>query len=374
MDKIKKGILFLIPMSICNFRCHYCYLTQREEFFQNTQPKFNYSPAHVANALSPERLGGLAYLNFCADGETLLTKDLDKYIYELVKMGHYAEIVTNLTITQELEKILLWDVELLKRIEFKCSFHYLELKKRDLLETFADNVKKIWKSGASANIEITPSDELIPYIEEVKEYCLSNFGALPHITIARNDNTKCIDYLTKLPMDEYDRIWSQFDSGFWKFKKTIFKQKRNEYCYAGDWMLVVNLITGRTTQCYHTRNSFNIFEPIEKAIPFRAIGNCNQPHCYNGHMLLTLGCIPNFTDVKYGDIRNRTKNDGTKWLQPELCAFFNSKLCESNEEYSDLKKLSVKVQNNAEFIRSIPEKIVKKTFTRISEMNGKKGK
>lgn len=333
MDKLKRILLFPIPMSTCNFRCHYCYLAQRKECFQNKQPKFLYSPEYIAEALSPERLGGLAYMNFCADGETLLTVDLEKYIYELVKSGHYAEIVTNLSVTGKLEQILSWDIELLKRIEFKCSFHYLELKKRDLLEVFASNVNKIWKAGASANIEITPSDELIPYIDEVKKYSLLNFGALPHITIARNDNTESKDYLTKLTMNEYDQIWSQFDSDFWNFKKSIFKEKRNEFCYAGDWLLIVNLTTGKTGQCYKSNYTQNIFEDINKPIKFKAIGKCLEPHCYNGHALLTLGCIPGFTKIGYGDIRNRVRQDGTEWLQKDLKNFFNMKLKDNNEKY-----------------------------------------
>ena len=52
-------------------------------------------------------------MNFCADGETLLTKDLDLYVKELVEEGHYAEVVTNLTRTAALEKYLSWDKDLL---------------------------------------------------------------------------------------------------------------------------------------------------------------------------------------------------------------------------------------------------------------------
>ncbi len=29
MDKVKKVILFRIPMSKCNFRCSYCYLARK---------------------------------------------------------------------------------------------------------------------------------------------------------------------------------------------------------------------------------------------------------------------------------------------------------------------------------------------------------
>lgn len=96
MEKIKKVLLFRIPMSICNFRCEYCYLAQRDEHYQGVQPKFKYSPEDVAKACSKQRIGGLAYINFCADGETLLTKNIDEYIRLLAKEGHYIEIVTNI--------------------------------------------------------------------------------------------------------------------------------------------------------------------------------------------------------------------------------------------------------------------------------------
>ncbi len=339
MDKIKRLLLIAIPTSICNFRCSYCYLARRPVSYQGEQAQMLYTPQQVAHALRPERLGGLAFMNFCADGETLLSKDIDKYILELVKLGHYAEIVTNATITPVIDKILSWDKELLKHVSFKCSFHYIELKNKNLLDTFASNVNKIWQAGASANIEITPSDELIPLIDEVKEFSMQHFGALPHLTIARDDATDSIEYLTGLPMEEYDSIWSQFDSDFWKFKKTIFKKPINQYCYAGEWSLLINLANGNTVQCYRSNYSQNIFKNADEPINFRAIGKCREPHCYNGHALLTLGCVPYFTEVKYGDIRNRIKSDGGQWIQPELLNFFNSTLIESNEEHNFIKKL-----------------------------------
>lgn len=326
-------------MSICNFRCHYCYLSQRPVHFQGEQPQMKYTPEQVAKAMTQERLGGIAYMNFCADGETLLTKDIDKYIKALVEEGHYAEIVTNLTVTPVLEKILSWDKELLKRIEFKCSFHYLELKKKGFLDRFAENVKKIWDAGASANIEITPSDELIPYIDEVMDFSMQHFGAPPHLTIARNDNTKGIDYLTELPMKEYDEVWSRFDSDFWKFKKPIFGKRQKDFCYAGDWSIYIDLTTGEATPCYCGASLGDVFANPNEPLPRRAVGKCPIAHCYNAHMLLTLGCIPKKYGTRYGDIRDRTKSDGSHWLQPELLDFFNSKLEETNTEYSAAEKV-----------------------------------
>lgn len=364
MDKIKRLLLIAIPTSICNFRCHYCYLSQREECYKGEQAKMRFSPEAVAYALRPERLGGLAFMNFCADGETLLTKDIDKYIYELVKQGHYAEIVTNATITPVIDKILSWDKEFLKRVEFKCSFHYIELKNKNLLDVFAENVKKIWEKGASCNIEITPSDELVPMIDEVKEFSIKHFGALPHLTIARNDNTSNIDYLTNMSMEEYNRVWSQFKSEFWEFKKTIFKKPVRGFCYAGDWSLLIDLSSGSAHQCYLSNFSQNVFECPDEPINFKAIGKCKTPHCYNGHALLTMGCVPNATNVKYGDIRNRKKQNGEMWLTSSVLDFFNTTLNESNKEYTASQKLKIRTESMMSsasvFLRKVDRRIKKR--------------
>lgn len=356
MDKIKKLILFRIPMSICNFRCHYCYLAQREESFQGIQPEMKYTPEQVRYALRKERIGGCAYLNFCADGETLLVKDIDQYIKMLIEEGHYAEIVTNMTINSTLDKILSWDRSVLSHVSFKASFHYLELKKKKLLDRFVENVKRAWEAGASVNIEVTPSDELIPYLDELKDYSMKNFGALPHLTIARDDRTSSIDYLTHLPMEQYDRIWSQFDSDFWKFKKGIFGVHQSGYCHAGLWSIYIDLTTGEATPCYCGHKLHNVFKNPEKPIDCRPIGNCPIAHCYNGHMLLTLGVIPGATNVRYGDIRDRNCVDGSHWLQPELKDFFNTKLEQSNDQVSFEKKIVFTLENTMFSVCNIPSR------------------
>lgn len=343
---MKRAILLSVPCSICNFRCSYCYLTTRPEAYQNRQPDYGYTPEHVARALSQKRLGGAAYINICADGETLLAENIDKYVYELLREGHYVEFVTNLTASSVLDRMLSWDKKLLKRLGFKCSFHYIQLLEKGMLDTFAANVQKIWEAGASASIEITPHDELIPYLEEIKEFSWKSFKALPHITIARDDSTSDIRYLTKLSLEEYDRIWSAFDSDFWRFKKDIFMIRRKEFCYADEWLLYVNLATGEAKQCYKSNYSQNIFSDLDKAIDFVPIGKCKQPHCYNGHMLLTLGCIPDFTSVGYGDIRNRKGPGGEQWMTPEMIEFLNGKLYETNgKRYAAVKQRILLLKN-----------------------------
>ena len=292
-----------------------------------------YSPEHVARALSPKRLGGICFINACAEGETLLTNNIDQYFKALVSEGHFLEIVTNMTVTPMIDKILSWETSLLSHIEFKCSFHYLELKKRGLLEVFANNVEKAWNAGASYTIEIAPSDELIPFIDEVKEFSLKHFGALPHLTITRDDTTKDIRKLTQLSDNDYTNTWKIFNSEFWEYKAHIYGVKQEQFCYAGLWSITVDIATGIAKKCYFNRLG-NIFEDPNATLDLSPIGECPIAHCYNGHAFLTYGLIPGSAAPGYGDIRNRVRQDGTEWLQPELKAFFNTKLSDNNKEWS----------------------------------------
>ena len=359
---MKKLFLFSIPVSICNFRCTYCYLAQRPSHYEGVMPDYKYSPEQFGKAMSMKRVGGVAYGNFTATGETLLMKDLVKYVKAFVEQGHYAEIVTNLTVTTILEEILRWDESLLKRIEFKCSFHYLELKNRRLLNTFSENVHKIWDAGASANIEMTPSDDVVPFIEEIKIFCMKEFGALPHLTIARDDRTRGIDYLTDLPQEEYDKIWEQFDSDFWRFKKTIFGFKQKGFCYAGAWSYYIDLTTGEARQCYCGKKLGNVFENPEEPLPQNPIGRCEMPHCFNGHALMSMGLIPESSTVHYGNIRNRKMLDGNDWLKADLLDFFNGRTFEENDKLSKTKEKRILIQRDMNFLR---EKVFRKIITKV---------
>lgn len=344
---MKKVFLFAIPLSVCNLRCHYCYLAQRPSSYEGVIPEMRFSPEQVAYAVRKERVGGGCYINLCANGETLLLPELDRYVELLVREGHYLEIISNMVVTKKLEPLLALGPDVLSHVEFKCSLHYLELEKKGLLQRFADNVNAAWAAGASINVEITPSDELVPKIDEVKAYCMDNFGALAHLTIARDDATSGIERLTKLSMEEYHAAWDQFDSSFFQFKNTIFGVKQTGFCEAGAWMYYVMMDSGKTTQCYKGRVIGNIFENPDEPLPEAPIGRCMISHCYNGHVLLTAGLINGLTDVGYGDIRDRERADGTHWLRPELKAFFNTKLGDSNDEPSALGKACTKVANPA---------------------------
>lgn len=346
MEKIKRFIECGIDTETCNFRCHYCYISQHGGFKNKIKP-FLYSTDHIAKAFSKKRLGGTCIINLCAWGETLIYEKVIDIIRAFLEEGHYVMVVTNGSLTKRFEKISSFPKKLLNHLFFKFSFHYLELVRLNLLEQYFNNVKLMQKSGASFTIEITPTDELEPYIDEIKKIMIDNMGALPHMTIARVDSDKILP-LTKHKTEEYYDIWGQFNSELFDFKKEIFGTKRNEFCYAGEWSICVNLITGVYTQCYGGKVLGNIYKNLEKPLKFLPIGcNCIQPHCYNGHAFLGFGNIPELNAPTYDIMRNRIQNDGKEWLTKDMKEFMQSKLKESNEVYNDKQKAMINKQNTS---------------------------
>ena len=335
-NTIKRFITCSVPSTVCNLKCSYCYIRQikRNDMCTN---RFVLPGLKLAELLTPQRLGGICYFNLCADGETLLHPDVIDLIDGLTIQGHYVDITTNGTISKKFDELIkrLNDTQQ-KHMFVKFSFHYLELLRTDLMNEFINNVNKIKNSLISYTIEITPHDELIKYIDEIKTISLSKFGALPHITVARDENTKNIELLTNFQREKYAQIWGQFDSKLFDFKLRIFNEKRKEFCYAGDWSLKLDLETGKYRQCYRGCELGNICD--EGAIHFKAIGCCPLPHCFNGHAFLALGNIPGLQVPTYSDERNRIMKDGDNWLKQDCAKFFSTKLYESNEQYSSIKK------------------------------------
>lgn len=232
-----------------------------------------------------------------------------------------------------------------------------------MLEQFFENVNRVKCAGASFTIEITPSDELIKHIEDIKKVCNEKLGVLCHITVGRK-NTEDIPILTEKTFDEYKEIWGTFESDLFKFKSEIFYKKRKEFCYAGEWSFYLNLATGDYQQCYCGVKLGNIYNDIDKPLKTLAIGNnCTKPHCYNGHAFLAFGCIPELDTPTFATLRNR-KNEEDEWLKPEMKAFMETKLVDSNRVYTEKEKMKINMKNKLarpkDAIYRVEKKIVKK--------------
>ena len=196
------------------------------------------------------------------------------------------------------------------------------------------------EAGASFTLEATPSDELIPYIDEMKTMAVKEVGAICHVTVARDmHNRSIIPILTEKSPEDYYKIWSVFDSELFDFKFSAFSQKRKEFCYAGDWTSFLDMGSGILHQCYCSLYNQNIFDDVTKPIKFKAIGHyCQQPHCYNAHAFLTFGVIPELKTPTYATLRNRLCNNGSEWLYPKMKYFMTCRLKDQNLEYTNRDK------------------------------------
>ena len=341
-DVFHKYIGVNVPVTACNLRCHYCYVGHLNDQDKGTLPKFEYTPEQVAGALNQKRMGGVCLVSFTGAGETLLPKEIPSYIKSLLNEGHFVMVVTNMVLDKRIDEILTLPHEHLERLFFKCSFHYLELKERKLLDVFCDNVAKARAAGASVSIEITPCDELIPFIDEVRQFSLNKFGALPHLTIARDERERDnvnLPRLTGLSYPEYMKIWGEFDSELFRFKNSIWNVKIRDFCYAGKWTHYLNLVTGDVRKCYLTEINQNIFRDIsEPLVESPVCTECTEPHCYNGHAFLVFGVCPSIQAPTHTEVRDRECIDGSHWLSPRMRAFFDQKLYDNNPEYNDQEK------------------------------------
>ena len=358
---MKRFIDIHVPISSCNLRCHYCYVTQMKKN-NSEKVEFKYSPKQVREALSIKRLGGVCLFNLCGLGETLLPGVIIEYVRELLEEGHYVMIVTNGILTKRFEELASLDKELRKRLFFKFSFHFLELKRLHLFDTYFKNVRMMKDAGCSYTIEMTPSDELEPYIDEIKKILIENVGALCHVTIPRKESDKTIPLLSKHNIEDFYKIWSTFDSELLDFKKEIWGVKRKEFCHAGEWSGLLNLGTGIWTPCYCIRGQKkNIFENVEKNIEFYPVGTkCKMPHCYNGHSFLTLGNIPEIDSYHFNQVRDRVNNNGEHWLSDETNQFYNERLESQNKtKYTVKEKLIHKKYKYKTILKNVYYKLIR---------------
>lgn len=338
MDKIKRIINVIVPITACNFKCNYCYLAQTNSF-SNDIPKLEYSIDHILKALTTKRLGGVCMMNLCAVGETLMAPYLYDLVEGLLKNGHYVTIVTNGSLKNKIHEYKKLDKELRKHLFFKFSYQYLELKRLNLLSVFFENIQYIEKLGISYSVEITANDATIPFINELDDICKRYIGASPHVIESR-DNNNGLKKLTKLDNKEHMEKWNQIETPLINFQDSIWGEERKEFCYAGSWISTLYLQNGNLAPCFGGGKIFgNIFEDIESPIHFCPLGNnCQWEHCYAAYVLLTLGAIPELDTISYANIRDRVTSNKKHWVKKEMFDFMNGKFKNSNKELNNDEK------------------------------------
>lgn len=365
MDRIKRFIECLIPVTACNLKCSYCYVIQRHNR-KGKIAKLKYSPEQIGAALNKERWGGVCYFSICGAGETTLQPGLEDIIYNILLQGHYVNITTNGTVTQRIKSILEKNKKFVTHLHFAFSFHYLELKRLGLLETFFNNVQMARDAGASIIVQFNMCDEYVPYLEDIKELCVKHIGAMPQVAATRKEQSglQKIELLTQYSEEKYRSFGKKFDSPLFDFTMENFNVKRKEFCYAGDWSAILDLSTGIMRRCYSSYLYQNVFQNPYEKIRFLAMGNkCGSPFCMNSSHFMSLGVIPEIVTPTYAQLRNREE---AHWYSQEMQEFLSTKLQDSNTQYSMKKK---KISN----IVGVADGIVRKVYHRYKTFKQERG-
>jgi organic radical activating enzyme len=345
MEKIKRFIECLLPVTSCNLKCSYCYVIQRRGN-EGKLPNMKYSVKEIEKALTVERLGGVCYFSICGAGETLIPEVAVDIAKVLLKNGHFVNITTNGTIDQRFDQLISsLTAEECERMHFAFSLHYIELIRINKLDRFVSNVNKVKKAGCSYLVQLNLCDEYIPHIDEIKSFCMANFGAYPQIAATRKEDKGKInvEFYTDRSNEEYIEMGKQFESPLFDFTIKNFNVKRKEFCYAGDWSFTLNLATGIMHRCYASSRGYDIFKNPEKPIPFCAIGkHCKSSFCMNSSHFMSLGVITEIETPTYAQLRNKATSDGGNWYSDRMNSFLSGKLSETNDTKINLAKIELK--------------------------------
>ena len=283
-------------------------------------------------------MGGVTYFSICGAGETTLQNEIADITYNILKNGHYVNITTNGTIRKRLEEIIEKAGIYVTHLHFSFSFHYLELKRLNLLDAFFDNIKMVRKAGASILVQFNLCDEYIPYLDEMERICVERVGAKPQVAATRKESKG----LQKIElMTSHTQNGRHFESPLFDFTMKNFNVKRKEFCYAGDWTGNLDLATGIMRRCYSSYIFQDIFKNPKEPLRLLAVGNhCGSSFCMNSSHFMSFGVIPSIDAPTYAELRNR-KEAG--WYTEEMEEFLSGKLDDSNVQYSPAKKLESNV-------------------------------
>lgn len=335
--QIKRFFECLIPVTMCNLKCSYCYVIQRD--YRNMKlADMKYSPEHIGRCLTQERLGGPCFFSICGAGETLMQPETLCIAHELLKNGHIVNITTNGTLKKRFDDLHNFTADEMQRLHISFSLHYTELKKRNLLDTFFENVLLVKQLGGSFVVQLNLCDEYIPFIHEIKTVCMDRLGGFPQLAATRDEehNLKNISLLTALSTEEYLALGKTFDSELFNYTIENFNVKRKEFCYAGERSGVLNLATGELNKCYSVQPMQRIFDDENTTINFEPVGkNCHCEFCLNSSHFMSLGVIDNDDSRSYCSLRNRPE---AKWFNDTMEYALSQKLWNNNPQYDESKQ------------------------------------
>ena len=303
---------------------------------KRTHPKFEYNVDHIKSAVTKERLGGLAFINLASNGETLLADESIELITAFLELGHIVQIISNGTLTEKINMLTELPDEYKSRLIFMNSFHYLEFKRLNMLGTVFSNLNNMKNAGISTAMLMTLNKEYIPYLEEIKNSCIENFGVVPKIQLSyelKGNEWTVEEFYSQ---DIAKMVEKLFDAKEIAINDTyLYGVKRTEFCYAGDWSFCLNLVNGDISSCPGSQVYQNIFKDLNQPIKFEPVAkNCHADYCSCGNVLQSLGITPDLT--YYPNYFEMFLENG--YYSETIKSALSKKLYTTNKEYSDTDK------------------------------------
>lgn len=353
-NMIKYTITVYVPGSICNFKCSYCYVSQALDSEHLEKPIFHYSIEQMLSAFQPNRLGGIANVIVIGRGETLIPDEVIPFVHGLLDMGHYVEVVTNLSLSNKVEELLCTTKSNLKRLLVKGSLHWVELKRLNLVDVYFNNMKKVLEAGASGLPFFVVCDEYMPYLEEIKNICEEKLGTVPQCS-------PCLKYDDHSDFYRYGKIRTQPEctDEFVNKIDILFHSKifdlcvrflridpQKIFCYAGKWSFVVEMDTGYLGKCHNKPTGQNFYDLktdifLEPVACFCGISSCALQYDF-----IAQGLIPEILNIPtYGELIR-----DSHLIQDEFVEAMNFKYYDENEVFDHSGELSMisNIVNNRE--------------------------
>ncbi len=335
--KIVKYIHAIQPGTICNLNCSYCYVQKLKD--KGQPATFDYPVEHMIKALSKERVGGTAFITYVGGGETLIPPESIQLIRGLLENGHLVNVTSNIVYSPGIDALLEFPRDLLDRLSFTCSLHYVSLIERNKKEEFINSLNKFKQHDISYHVNMTIGEDYLPYLDEIKQWCLDEIGFLPTVTFAVDADNGWRRY----PLFTYELVKEITDkflnSSVATFEEYFGREYRKEFCYIGDWGFILNLQTGNISACFQSPTTQNIFENLSEPIKYEAVGTCCATYCTMGPAFQAFGFLPDFDYVfptYYGMYKDKMYVGG------DFKEYLNNKLSETNKKYSFLKKMYIK--------------------------------
>lgn len=229
----------------CNFSCSYC--------IGASAPPVDPKPIDVPRLLDALDATGRRVLVRFTGGEPTLVPNFPQAV-RAISERHYVAIISNLSTPAFDETLNLVPSARLLRVV--ASFHYEELRRRDLLDVFARRVRRLRSLGVPTDVEAVATPDKATRVEEVAD-------ATRRLDFA----FQWVPYFGDLGGARYPEAYTANDLrcfGISEERRSVFFRKGTP-CNAGVNAFVA-FSSGAAHPCHHIkRNVGNVYEGISFA-------------------------------------------------------------------------------------------------------------